>query len=128
MAKIYLYDCISKRTTEMESLEIAAKDALELSLNGKPQMIEIDVSDGIYPEFDKNNSDFNYVPETKHIGKFSFKSAFGWKYNVYTDDKAHNYVWGGSFNNEFNRAKDFNAKWVYLWPVDGAGTPLGMDC
>ena len=126
MAKIYLYDCNSKEMMEMESLEVAAKDALKLSLDGKPQMIKMDVSDGIYPIVSIDCESLNYVPEEKRLGNCHFQSAFGWKANVYTDDKATHNVWGGSFNGNFNLAKDFNAKWIYLWPIDGEGMPLGI--
>lgn len=127
MAKIYLYDCDSREMHEEESLETAAEKALKSKTS---QMIKLDLSDGIYPEIKDDSCLKTYTPKVKEVGSIRFSSRYGWMCSIHPNGNDTSDVFSGDFIGNFDidlfgYEKSPNL-WLYIWPIDGEGMPLGL--
>ena len=124
-----MYNIESRKVeTKVNSLEEGLK--LILDSTGEYELIINDIKESDIFEISKDSLLNTYIPEPVQLGFIIHSSAFGWKINLYVDDRI---VDSGSYYESIFKEAKLQSKEnlnklvkLRIWAVNGQGIPLGI--
>ena len=124
-----MYNIESRKVeTKVNSLEEGLK--LILDSTGEYELIINDIKESDIFEISKDSLLNTYIPEPVQLGFIIHSSAFGWKTNLYVDDRI---VDSGSYYESIFKEAKLQSKEnlnklvkLRIWAVNGQGIPLGI--
>ena len=126
------YEMYNIESREVEKKVNSLEEGLKLILDstGEYELIINDIKESDIFEISKDSLLNTYIPEPVQLGFIIHSSAFGWKTNLYVDDRI---VDGGSYcESIFKEAKLWSKEnpdklvKLRIWAVNSQGMPLGI--
>ena len=126
------YEMYNIESREVEKNVNSLEEGLKLILDstGEYELIINDIKESDIFEISKDSLLNTYIPEPVQLGFIIHSSAFGWKINLYVDDRI---VDSGSYYESIFKEAKLQSKEnlnklvkLRIWAVNGQGIPLGI--